>query len=107
MGVEPRIFERNLDAYMNAIQKQADRTWKEVFESTLFLNAITENIQYYLANPSQSKLNSQNLPIGTLQNIRKPIINESTFISAYNTCKSRMNSLEVYSPISYSMRLYD
>jgi hypothetical protein len=107
MGIEPRIFERNLDAYMAAIQKQSDFTWKEVFESNLFLNAITENIQYYLTNPSQSKLNDKQQPIGTFENIRKPILNESIFVSAYNKCRTRMKSLEVYSPISYSTRLYD
>lgn len=107
MSIEPRIFERNLKGYINAIKKQINLTWKEVFESKLFLDAITDNIQYYLTNPSQSKLNDKQQPIGTMQNIRKPIINEVTFLSAYNICKLRINSLEVYNPISYSSQLYD
>ena len=70
MGIEPNIFERNLDNYMSVIQKLSDRTWKEVFESALFLNIITENIQYYLLNPSQSKIDSEKRPIGTIEHVR-------------------------------------
>lgn len=107
MGIEPRIFERNLDAYMDSIKTQTNRTWKEFFESKLFLDTVTDNIEYYLNNPSQSKINDKQQLIGTIEYIRKPIINDALFLSFYNKCITRLNSLEMYSPISYNTQLYD
>lgn len=107
MGIESRIFERNLDGYINAILTQSDRTWKEVFDSKRFLDAVTENIRYFIRNPVQSKLNATNVPVGTIENVRKPILNEGVFVVFYNKCQNRIKSLEFASPISFTRNLYD